>query len=139
MLDYHNPFFNFFVISNGTYWVLVDFGAVEDLAGVEYVVVVEAGIEMLPVAPNWANGFGLPVVTSGIKTILESCNPINAGLEKIESSNLRFLTLNNKVRKSCETEEVSPDAPVFVPPVAVASPDDVKLDWSEAGDFTKKT
>jgi hypothetical protein len=120
----------------------VDFGVVvAGVLGVGMGTGVEAGVETL-VVPNWAKGFGLPIVTSGIKTMLESCNPIKAGLEKIESSNFIVLTLNNKVRKLCATEELSPIAPAPAPElfvlVGVTPPDDTKLVWSEEGDLIKK-
>jgi len=53
--------------------------------------------------PNWANGFGLPSVPSGISVMLESRKLLKAGSEKIESSNVIFLTLDNKARKSSLT------------------------------------
>jgi len=50
--------------------------------------------------PNWANGFGRPVVTSGTSTMLESCRLLKAWSEKMESFNFICLTLNNNLRKS---------------------------------------
>ncbi len=56
-------------------------------------------------APNGAKGFGLPSVPSGIRVMLESCKLVKAILEKIESSNFIFLTLNSKERKSLAIKE----------------------------------
>jgi hypothetical protein len=95
----------------------------------EVVVVVEVvgvmgGVEMVVVVvllagggttsdPIGAKGFGRPIVVSGIRVILESRRPINAGSEKIASLSLILFTLKRSVRKLSGTTE----APVAVVPV----------------------
>ena len=58
-----------------------------------------AGNEILSV-PRGANGFGLPSFPSGVSVMLESRKLSNALSVKIASSNLMFLTLKSRVRKS---------------------------------------
>lgn len=55
--------------------------------------------------PNWANGFNLPSVPSGVSTILESRKLLKTGSDKIASFNFIFLTFNNSVRKFLGTKE----------------------------------
>jgi len=79
--------------------------------------------------PKRANGFGLPIVASGVSTILESCKLTKAGSEKMESSNFMVLTLNKSVRKFPATAEVP--AKLFTsvpePEAVVVLEDDTKL------------
>lgn len=93
--------------------------------------------------PNWAKGFGLPVVASGTSTILESCKLVKAWSEKIESSNFIVLTLNNNVRKFPETEEAPSKVFVFIPEpsatgnVVVVLEEETKLGWLEEDGFIR--
>lgn len=76
-----------------------------------FIGVIGAGVVVFS-KPIGAKGFGLPSLPVGFNKILESRKFIKAGLEKIESSNFIFFTLNNTDKRSLVIEEFCPE--VFV-------------------------
>ena len=111
------------------------------VAGVVAPVVVPVFPELVDTAslPNWAKGFGLPSLPSGVSVILESRKLLNATSDKIELSSFILLTLNSNERKSSAVIEVTPSV-LGVEPSAlgeVAGADETRLACSP-DDFIKK-